>query len=352
MKKFLKNAFTIALCLGAIVNTASAQINDADPAITSFSFAATPVQEGLTTTLTLFFLNNGSNALFAIPANKFAINISLPSSGQYRAFPESPVAVSGTFASKFTITYSTVTKNFNLKNNQSIAPGDGGTIVITVKGYVGTMGQNSVANIQRLEPAFYPYEDVTNNNLTAQLAVTPGTVAIGNLDFNAKKADKVVNLDWVTSTEQNSASFDVEFSREGSRWEKIGTVAAAGTSTSPRNYSMVHNKPVNGLNYYRLRQVDIDGSFKYSVVRTVKFSNGNSITVMPNPTTDKIYINSNAGGIMQSVEIFTAEGRKMQQLNNFSMGNSIDLSNYAPAAYIVRLTDKNGNTEVIRIIKN
>ncbi|MEJ7610590.1 MAG: T9SS type A sorting domain-containing protein [Ferruginibacter sp.] len=353
MKNFLiKNAIMIALSLGAIINTASAQLNDADPAITSASFAQSPVLEGGVTTFTVFFANNGNDPAFGIPIGKVGLNISLPTSGEYRAFPESIAAISGTYASKFTFSYNATTKTFFGTNNAVINPGDGGTIVVTVKGIMMVLSRVTTVNILRLFPQFYPLEDVSNNNLTAALGVAPGIVAIGNLDFNAKKADKSVNLDWVTSTEQNSASFDVEFSREGSRFEKLGTVAAAGTSTTPRSYSFVHTKPVNGLNYYRLRQVDIDGSFRYSIVRTVKFSNGNSITVMPNPTTDRIYINSNSGGIMQSIEIFTTEGKKMQQINNFPIGNSIDLSKYAPAAYILRMTDKTGSTEVIRIIKN
>ena len=340
----------IALCLGAIFTTGFAQ-NDADPAITSFSFATSPVMEQQTTTATVFFINGGFTT--AIAAGKVGINISLPTSGEYVAFPESILALSGTALSKFNFTYDPATKNFFGINNQDIAAGDGGTLVVKVKGIITVLSRISVANIQRLQPAFYPNENTNNNSLTAALGVVPATVvAIGNLTFNAVKQAKVVNLDWQTSSEQNSKHFEVEFSRDGSTWQKLGTVNAAGNSTSATNYTFVHSTPVTGLNYYRLKLVNIDGTIKYSVVRTVKFSGNTKITVMPNPTTDRVFISSNEGGIMQSIEIFSAEGKKLQQVNNFTMGNSIDLSNFSPATYVLRITDKTGNTEVLRIIKN
>ena len=108
---------------------------------------------------------------------------------------------------------------------------------------------------------------------------------------------------------------------------------------------------MNGLNYYRLKMVDVDASSKYSAVRTVKFSNSNTIAVMPNPTTDRIYITSNEAGILESVGLYTMSGKLLQQLNNFTLGKSIDLSSYSPSVYILKLINKDGSTEVIKVVR-
>ena len=128
-------------------------------------------------------------------------------------------------------------------------------------------------------------------------------------------------------------------------------MTAAGNSNLEKRYSSVHLSPVNGINYYRLKLVDADGTFKYSDVRTVKFSNTTSISIMPNPTTDRVFITSNDGGMLQSVGLYDVNGKFLKQINNFALGNSIDLSVYAPSIYILKLIDKQGNTEVIKVVR-
>ena len=178
-----------------------------------------------------------------------------------------------------------------------------------------------------------------------------GPLPISLIDFSATKQNKVVDLNWQTSIEQNSSYFDVEFSRDGGKFESIGKVKSSGSSTTLKSYSLKHLSPINGLNYYRLKMVDVDASSKYSAVRTVKFSNSTSIAVMPNPTADRVYITSNEGGMLKSVGLYTISGKLLQQVNNFTLGKSIDLSNYSPSIYILKLIDKNGSTEVIKVVK-
>ena len=185
--------------------------------------------------------------------------------------------------------------------------------------------------------------------VVARVAGGPLPITLSN--FTAVKQNKVVALNWQTSSEQNSSHFEVEFSREGNKFDNIGRVTAAGNSNLEKRYSSVHLSPVNGINYYRLKLVDADGTFKYSDVRTVKFSNSTSITIMPNPTTDRVFITSNDGGMLQSVGLYDVNGKFLKQINNFALGNSIDLSVYAPSIYILKLIDKQGNTEVIKVVR-
>ncbi len=350
MKTRAIKTMIIALCLSAFTTGSFAQ-NDADPAITSFSFANAQINVDQTTTLTVFFTNNGF--IFSIATGSVGLSISLPTSFEYSASPESVAALSGTFMNRFNWSYNSTNKTFLGVSNQPIAPGDGGTVRVTIRGNTAVTSRNSVANILRLNPGSYPNEDPTNNNLTASLSVVVGgPVPIKLLSFNATKQNKAVMLNWETATEVNSSHFDVQTSRNGTDWTSIGTVQAAGTSNTTQRYSLLHNAPVKGINYYRLKQVDLDAKFEYSLTRTISISAGNTITVMPNPTTDKLYITSADDAVLQSVSLYSPEGRLIHQSANFRFGNSINMSSYAPGIYILKMVDKEGRTETVRVLKN
>ena len=202
------------------------------------------------------------------------------------------------------------------------------------------------------DPGSAPTGNAGNNSASiATYTAAGGPLPVSLVDFTATKQNKGVDLNWQTSIEQNSSYFDVEFSRDGGKFESIGRVKASGSSTTLKNYSLKHLSPINGLNYYRLKMVDVDASSKYSTVRTVKFSNSMSIAIMPNPTADRVYITSNEGGILQSVSLYSISGRLLQQVNNFTLGKSIDLSTYSPSVYILIILDKNGSTEVIKVVR-
>lgn len=351
MKKILViKTIIIALCLGAIISPAKAQ-NDADPAITSFSFGASPVVVSNNTSLTVFFTNNGFTT--SVAAGSVGLNLSIPTSGEYKAFPESAATLSGTFASKFNWNYNSVTKTFIGVSNQAIAPGDGGTVIVTVKGYTPVTSRNSVANIIRYNPGAYPNENINNNNLTAALGVVPGSPQpVKLLSFTATKQGKVVNLNWITTSEINSSHFDVEYSRNSTSWQTIGTVSAAGNSSTQKSYSLIHNAPAAGVNYYRLKQVDLDAKFENSLIRTVTFITANTINIFPNPTVDQLFISTNSGGILQSVSLFGDDGKQMLHINNFQLGNSIDMRSYGPGLYMLKIVDKDGKTEIMKVVKH
>ncbi len=135
---------------------------------------------------------------------------------------------------------------------------------------------------------------LTGNNyaIIATYTTSGGPLPIRLLSFNGVKEINKVQLKWQTSSEQDSKYFDVEFSENGNQWSSIGTVTAAGISTNQREYSLIHHSPVNGVNYYRLKQVDINGSFSFSKIVAINFTiNGVNInSVYPNPFLNKLKI--------------------------------------------------------------
>jgi len=98
-----------------------------------------------------------------------------------------------------------------------------------------------------------------------------------------------VALLWETAQEQNSKYTEVQRSADGKTYSAIGQVAAAGTSTQPRNYAFTDKSPLSGRGFYRLKMVDIDGSFKYSKVLQVTTGvAGTAIKVYSNPFHDQV----------------------------------------------------------------
>ncbi|MBI5914438.1 MAG: hypothetical protein HY842_03615 [Bacteroidetes bacterium] len=91
-------------------------------------------------------------------------------------------------------------------------------------------------------------------------------------------------LDWQTASEQNNQGFEIQRSTDGQRWDKLGFVAGNGTSTAEHEYVFWDEKPLPGVNYYRLHQMDFDGNFEYSPIVTVEMGRiGGGITLFPNP---------------------------------------------------------------------
>jgi hypothetical protein len=107
------------------------------------------------------------------------------------------------------------------------------------------------------------------------------------VDFTAQaEGPAAVRLRWATATESNNAGFTVERSLDGYSFVAIGTVLGTGNSSTPLVYALLDAKlPIHqGTLYYRLRQVDLDGTFTYSPVRAVAVGNRTTLALFPNPT--------------------------------------------------------------------
>lgn len=103
------------------------------------------------------------------------------------------------------------------------------------------------------------------------------------VSFNAKLQDQTsVMLSWETASEHNNAGFEVERSSNGSAWTNLGFVQGLNASAE---YVFNDAKPMSGMNYYRLRQIDFDGKFDYSpiVSAQLKSTTGGWLQVFPNP---------------------------------------------------------------------
>jgi hypothetical protein len=186
-------------------------------------------------------------------------------------------------------------------------------------------------------------------SLEANVAVLPVTL----LSFTAEKvsASNAISLKWATSSEINSNFFEVEKSADGTVFSAIGKVAAKGTINAESNYYFIDNSPLSGNNYYRLKQVDVDGKYVYSEIRLV--SNAivnNELVIYPNPAKDFVVIKAN--DVIETIEVIDAKGKV--QITKVDVSNKevrIDISKLAAGSYVVKVQNKLANLSTAYFVK-
>ena len=174
--------------------------------------------------------------------------------------------------------------------------------------------------------------------------------------FRGVRKQMGVVLNWSTAQEINSASFIIERSFDLKKWEKIGTVKAAGNSKNMKNYSFVDPMNGKGILYYRLRINDLDGKFEYSKVVTINpdVDSPQQVELYPNPFDKQLFIALNMD-IDQNinVDIKDITGKTISnQLINFTGGNGLlnleKVNEMKPGIYLLSMNID--GTEIVRKI--
>lgn len=206
-----------------------------------------------------------------------------------------------------------------------------------------------------------------------RLSINDGTVAICGNDFaiddlklatcasggplpvefsgiSARQRGTGIAIDWSTSSESNSKYFDVEKSINGGKsWSMVSTVEASGNSTVVKKYTAFDGNQVVGLNYYRIKQVDMDGKFKYSYTVQVKISLEKSgASVISNPFNTNLGIDFfSKSNQSVSLALFDVTGKKVA---TFKMAIPIGTSrkifdlpgNIQKGVYVLNIVDEAG----------
>jgi Ice-binding-like/Secretion system C-terminal sorting domain len=180
-------------------------------------------------------------------------------------------------------------------------------------------------------------------------ACTP--LAIQLLSFTGVCAMQTLVLNWSTATETNNKSFTVQRSEDGMNWQTVGTIDGAGTSSTPRTYSLTDKLPGKSISYYRLMLTAFDGENTYSIVITVGkcgIGTTESFTLYPNPSTGSfILLFTGDRTQVSSIEIFNSAGEQVYGCIGFQ--STFNLSGKPPGEYFLRihLPSKTVNLEVV-----
>jgi len=178
-------------------------------------------------------------------------------------------------------------------------------------------------------------------------ALLPGTtpLPVGLSAFTAQTAGPAaVRIAWATASETNNASFTVERSVAGRPFAAIGTVAGAGNSVVARSYDLLDTKLPAGATvlYYRLRQVDLDGTTTYSPVRAVLFGKAKDaptqLLAFPNPAHGTVRVQLLGAATAAPLELFDSLGRRVRTQATLADGGetTLSLADLPAGLYVLR----------------
>ncbi|MFI5218698.1 MAG: T9SS type A sorting domain-containing protein [Bacteroidia bacterium] len=213
-----------------------------------------------------------------------------------------------------------------------------------------TIGQNyqicySLTAACTWESPIYPYLYTTSNALPVEL-----------IAFEASPFKGKIQISWSTASEINSKEFIIERTRNGMDFEEITRVKGAGTTTTLNNYRAFDLKPFNGNNYYRLKQIDFDGSFSFSKLAVAVFESPDvNLSIIPNPANGDFAVrfhssgNSNAtikitdvrGKVIVNTSLATEEGITL---------TSVSAAEFSQGIYFVQLAVDN-QINIVKLVK-
>ena len=153
------------------------------------------------------------------------------------------------------------------------------------------------------------------------------------VSFTATKNNKQVMLQWIIENETNLSRYEIERSTDGIHYTTLTIMAAQGGSTQIV-YKARDNDPAMGINYYRLKIIDIDGRYTYSIIATVNMDKQYDFSIWPNPAKEYIMITDAAD--FDQVQIIDVAGKLVRQMNR-STDNRYNIYGLGSGVYVVKL---------------
>lgn len=192
--------------------------------------------------------------------------------------------------------------------------------------------------------------DFAIDDMKLAFCASGGPMPVSFINFTAEQKGSGVSLAWSTAQEINNSYFEVQRSADGNtNWEHIAQVAGAGNSQMTKNYNAFDNSSLSGINYYRIKQVDYDGNYKFSNVVSVKTDfNKTGVSVLENPFFNTLSVSFNsATSQMVSARLIDIAGRQIAvEKWSVSAGNSMktfsNVSELQQGLYILSITNNNG----------
>jgi hypothetical protein len=168
--------------------------------------------------------------------------------------------------------------------------------------------------------------------------------------FTATLQDTSGLLQWSTLHEINIDSFIVQKSSDSINFSSIGIVLANGDTSSVSNYQFIDNDLLKGMNYYRLKIINEDGSFQYSPVRSIDFiQNPQGLAIYPNPIPPGNILHINTASNCNSLQLSDVIGRIIKIQNTSGFQNTLTMDNLSRGVYMLVLFTDSGK-KVAKII--
>lgn len=178
---------------------------------------------------------------------------------------------------------------------------------------------------------------INYQTITCPVSILPVTFE----RVSVKRSGVFSLIEWATLSETNNQFFEIERSPEGEVWYPIGRINPKKDEQERKDYAFEDKTPLNGLNYYRIKQVDFDGKSSYSQVKSIEMDlDVKTIALYPNPVHNIFYTRS----IMsenKSISIFNVLGKNVSELittlNEDNYTTKINVTDLPNGIYMINI---------------
>jgi hypothetical protein len=198
----------------------------------------------------------------------------------------------------------------------------------------GSSSSNSSGNVisSAAVSSFSPFTLGSSTN------VNPLPITL--LNFTAKAMSNNVAIDWTTTSEINNDYFTLEKSYNGTEWLSIAKIQGAGNSETLSQYAHIDNQIVFGVQFYRLKQTDINGDFTYSNIVSVKFEQtiNATLSIYPVPANNFVTVTSNNDPTANvSIKVLNALGQKVLSMDGIGNKHQLDIQQLETGIYYIEM---------------
>ncbi len=181
----------------------------------------------------------------------------------------------------------------------------------------------------------------TPSSFNVVLSGISSTLPVELLFFEVEynKLTEFVDLNWETASETNNSHFVIERSDNGHDFYPVGRVDGAGYSNQVLDYIFTDKRPLPGISYYRLKQIDFDNNYSYSEIQSVKILKTGDVEVFPNPVDDILYV-KNIGSDDVEISVVNTMGADVMGSNMLVRNDNmvmIDISHLEAGVYLLKL---------------
>jgi hypothetical protein len=181
-----------------------------------------------------------------------------------------------------------------------------------------------------------------------QIRISYTVLPIKINSFEVAILDKKSILKLITASETNNDFFSIERSVDGRNFDVIGDIKGAGNSNETLSYEFVDEKPLAGINYYRIKQTDFDGKYSYSEIKSVRHISRGNLTVTPRTSEGRLQVVTDIEDY--SLEVFNASGQLVKSFTTLSADQSISIDELVAGLYFVRI-HHGSEVETVKITK-
>ncbi|WP_028978940.1 glycoside hydrolase family 9 protein [Sporocytophaga myxococcoides] len=322
----------------------------------SFKVPLGNINENKSATITVEILNNSGNSF--TPAKTFTsdpVNITMAMANSLITFNFTGFDIKAAWGPNLRMKVSSLGINADILWNST---GAGYPYVSNPSGIVSITGSAGGNNDTDDYMYFYDWKISTGNNCSRlPVIATTGagcmTTPVRLLEFKGIRENNMTSLSWITASEENSSYFEIQRSTNGTDFNAIGQVHAAGTSSSVIYYTFEDSYPVNGLFYYRLKQVDIDGSHELSKIVYISNEDQTRLSLVPNPFQKSSQLSVvSPYSSSYSVYVVDLSGMIVETIENLGIEDKVEIgASLSSGMYLLKVV-VNGKTYHLKMVKN